>query len=42
MFGRFQNRVLQLHRSAIGNLALDFTLDAGQSRELTALEVDSM
>ena len=42
MFGHFQNRVLQLHRIAIGNLRLDSTLDAGQSRELTALEVDSM
>ncbi len=42
MFGHFQNRVLQLHRIAIGNLPLDSTLDAGQSRELTALEVDSM
>jgi 16S rRNA pseudouridine516 synthase len=42
MFGHFQNRVLQLQRIAIGNLALDSTLDAGQSRELTALEVDSM
>lgn len=42
MFGHFQNRVLQLHRIAIGNLHLDSTLDAGQSRRLTALEVDSI
>lgn len=42
MFGRFQNRVLQLHRIAIGHLLLDPTLDAGQSRELTALEIDTM
>jgi len=39
MFGRFRNPVLQLHRSAIGNLVLDPQLNAGESRELTAAEV---
>lgn len=39
MFGRFQNKVLDLHRIAIGNLPLEPTLPAGQSRRLTATEV---
>ena len=39
MFGRFHNRVIGLHRTAIGNLALDPELEAGQSRELAAREV---
>lgn len=39
MFGRFQNEVLELHRVAIGNLALDVSLAPEQSRELTAEEV---
>lgn len=39
MFGRFRNRVIDLHRIAIGNLPLDPGLAAGQSRELTAQEV---
>ena len=42
MFGQFQNRVVQLHRSAIGNLALDPALAPGQSRELTAREKDNI
>ena len=42
MFGRFRNPVLELHRCAIGNLALDQNLAPGQSRELTALEVESI
>ena len=39
MFGRFQNEVLALHRLAIGNLELDPTLAAGESRELTSSEI---
>ena len=38
MFGHFQNRVVQLHRCAIGNLALDPALAPGQSRELSVQE----
>lgn len=34
MFGRFDNRVLTLHRSAVGDLSLDPALGAGESREL--------
>jgi len=39
MFGRFQNEVLELQRIAIGNLTLDPSLLAGESRELTEEEV---
>jgi 16S rRNA pseudouridine516 synthase len=39
MFGRFQNKVLSLHRIAIGNLRLEPELQAGQSRALTAAEI---
>jgi len=42
MFGRFNNRVLELHRFAIGNLPMDTNLGLGQSRELTALEVSTI
>lgn len=39
MFGRFDNRVLELHRLAIGTIQLDPTLAAEQSRDLTAKEI---
>ena len=39
MFGRFRNPVITLHRSQIGDLALDDVLTAGQSRVLTNAEV---
>lgn len=39
MFGRFQNPVLSLHRSAIGKLQLDPSLGSGASRALTPGEV---
>lgn len=39
MFGHFQNKVLSLHRYAIGNLQLDSELSPGQYRELSAEEV---
>lgn len=38
MFGRFETKVLTLHRFAIGTLALDPGLAPGQSRELTKFE----
>ncbi len=38
MFGRFNNRVMALHRLAIGGLCLDPALCPGQYRELTAQE----
>ena len=39
MFGRFQNKVLSLHRYAIGTLQLDSELSPGQYRDLSAEEV---
>lgn len=39
MFGRFDNKVVSLHRDSIGNLSLDEGLVQGESRELTAAEV---
>mgnify|MGYP006094922131 FL=1 len=39
MFGRFDNKVVTLHRDSIGNLSLDKGLIQGESRELTADEV---
>lgn len=39
MFGRFRNRVLSLHRFAVGNLVLEAGLEAGASRALTEAEV---
>ena len=42
MFGRFDNKVLTLHRLAIGKLVLDETLQPGEWRALSALEVSSI
>lgn len=42
MFGRFRNPVVKLHRSQIGALLLDESLEAGQSRELTQNEVNNI
>lgn len=39
MFGRFRNRVLSLHRFAVGDLELDPKLEPGASRALTGAEV---
>jgi len=39
MFGRFDNRVLALHRTSIGGLELDSQLTPGDSRDLTPGEV---
>ncbi len=38
MFGRFRNPVLGIHRTAIGELKLDDSLQAGQYRELDSSE----
>ena len=42
MFGRFNNKVLTLHRTAIGNVSLDPALTGGQYRPLTQIELDSL
>lgn len=42
MFGRFRNRVLELQRIAIGNLRLDTSLQPGQYRALSALELTNI
>ncbi|MBL4606735.1 MAG: pseudouridine synthase [Pseudomonadales bacterium] len=42
MFGRFQNKVLALHRLAIGPLALDTNLAEEQHRALSEQEVANM
>jgi 16S rRNA pseudouridine516 synthase len=42
MFGRFNNKVLILHRIAIGNVVLDPALAAGQYRPLTQIELDGL
>jgi len=42
MFGRFNNKVLTLHRVAIGNVSLDPALTAGQYRPLMPAEVDGV
>ena len=42
MFGRFDNPVIQLHRTAIGELELDPALLPGQSRDLTETELKNL
>jgi 16S rRNA pseudouridine516 synthase len=42
MFGYFDNKVLKLHREKIGQLILDENLIAGESRLLTASEVEEI
>lgn len=42
MFGRFDNKVLSLHRLSIGSLALDSALQPGQSRELRREELEQL
>ena len=42
MFGRFQNKVVALHRQSIGQLSLDESLNCGESRVLKPLEVISI
>ena len=40
MFGRFQNEVLTIHRTAVGSIRLDEFLAPGQFRALTQAEID--
>jgi 16S rRNA pseudouridine516 synthase len=40
MFGHFDNKVLSIHRLAVGKILLDTALAPGQSRELTAQELN--
>ena len=42
MFAQRGNEVLDIHRFAVGTLTLDAGLAPGQSRELTAVELDSL
>ena len=42
MFGRFQNKVISLHRHQVGGLALDNTLKEGEYRFLTQSEVEEI
>ena len=42
MFGRFNNPVIKLHRSRVGNLVLDSSLIVGESRMLTKDEVNNI
>lgn len=42
MFGAVGNRVIELHRRAIGKIELDQTLQAGSYRELTRAEIESV
>ncbi|MDA0977597.1 MAG: pseudouridine synthase [Proteobacteria bacterium] len=39
MFGRFQNEVVELHRTSVGSIVLDETLAYGDYRSLTPAEV---
>ena len=40
MFGRFDNKVLTLHRTAISNVELEPELGPGQFRTFTQIELD--
>ncbi|MBV1916383.1 MAG: pseudouridine synthase [Pseudomonadales bacterium] len=42
MFGRFQNKVLVLHRYAVGTLQLDPALEPGEYRELSSNEMTTI
>ena len=42
MFGQFDNKVLSIHRFAVGSLTLDAELAPGQSRELTQAELAAL
>jgi len=42
MFGQFDNKVLSIHRFAIGTLRLDADLKPGHSRPLTPIELSSL
>jgi 16S rRNA pseudouridine516 synthase len=42
MFGRFRNPVIGLHRYSIGQLSLDESLQGGESRRLSVMEVSGI
>jgi len=42
MFGHFDNKVLSIHRFAVGALSLDPGLAPGESRELSATEIQGL
>jgi 16S rRNA pseudouridine516 synthase len=42
MFGQFDNKVLSIHRFAVGSLTLDSALAPGQSRELVPPELEAL
>jgi len=42
MFGAINNRVISLHRAAIGDITLDDNLAPGEYRPLTQTEIDSI
>ena len=42
MFGQFDNKVLSIHRFAVGSLVLDTALAEGQSRVLSGAELASL
>lgn len=42
MFGQFNNKVLSIHRFAVGSLTLDAALAPGQARELTLAELEML
>ena len=42
MFGQFDNKVLNIHRFAVGSLTLDAALAPGQSRGLTPAELEAL
>ena len=42
MFAALDNRVVELHRERIGDIALDDALALGEYRPLTAIEVQSI
>ena len=42
MFGHFRNEVIKLHRSALGSLQLDPTLQPGHWRKLTVDELEAL
>jgi len=42
MFARFDNKVVKLHRTSMGNIKLDNDLKIGEYRTLTRQEIDSV
>jgi 16S rRNA pseudouridine516 synthase len=42
MFGQFDNKVLSIHRFAVGSLMLDAALALGESRDLASAEIEAL